>query len=78
MQNVAKPTAVTITYDGQGRPQTISEMVAGHARESAVTFNGDGTPARMVTTYQGTKRTEDYQYNAAGLVVGLTATEGAA
>ena len=78
LQNVAKPSAVTITYDAQGRPQYISEVVAGQARESAVTFNGDGTPARMVTSYQGIARTEEYQYNAAGLMVGLTATEGAA
>lgn len=78
LQNVAKPSQVVIAYDGQGRPQTISEVVAGHPRESAVSFNGDGTPARMATTYQGLKRTEDYHYNAAGLMVGLTATEGAA
>ena len=78
LQNVAKPSDMAISYDVQGRPQTITETVAGQPRVSSVVFNSDGTPAQMATIYQGVTRLETYHYDAAGQMQGLSATETSA
>jgi hypothetical protein len=74
LQNVARPTELSITYDSKGRPQTINEMVAGQPRATSVTYNTDDTVATMTIVYAGVTRTETYSYSG-GRLTGLAATE---
>ncbi len=74
LQNVARPTELSITYDSKGRPQTINETVAGQPRATSVTYNTDDTVATMTIVYAGVTRTETYSYSG-GRLTGLAATE---
>ena len=74
LQNVAKATALVVTYDSQGRPTQVEETVAGQPRMTTVTYNVDSTVATQVIVYAGVTRTETYSYSG-GRLSGMTATE---
>lgn len=74
LQNVAKASLLALVYDTQGRPQQITETVAGQPRVTTVAYNIDGTVSTVTITYAGVTRTETYSYNA-GRLTGMSATE---
>ena len=71
----AEPSAVSYTYDTQGRLIGMSETLPSGTRATAYSYNAAGQVATVTVTLGTSTRTTTYAYNASGALTGTTTTE---
>jgi len=67
----------TFSYDGDSRVSGVTETIDGKTRTTAMTYNVGGNLTQVVIEFDGTRRTESYNYDGDGRIAEMTATEEA-
>lgn len=68
-------TASSVTYDGSGRMQTVTDTVAGMTFVTTLTYNANGLVSTIAVDYGGRTVTYTYTYNADGTLSGYSSVE---
>ena len=71
----ARPSAATVTYDGNGRVSGITETLPQGVRSTVLTYNAVGRVNTVAETLAGKTRTTTYAYDGAGRVSGYAVVE---
>lgn len=71
----ARPSASTVTYDGNGRVSGITETLPQGVRATVLTYNAAGRVNTVAETLAGKTRTTTYAYDGAGRVGGYAVVE---
>lgn len=71
----AKPSASTVTYDGNGRVSGITETLPQGERATVLTYTAAGRVNTVAETLAGKTRTTTYAYDGAGRVSGYAVVE---
>lgn len=71
----ARPSASTVTYDGNGRVSGITETLPQGVRSTVLTYNAAGRVNTVAETLAGKTRTTTYAYDGAGRVSGYAVVE---
>ncbi|CAN7507237.1 hypothetical protein LJR038_000695 [Acidovorax sp. LjRoot38] len=71
----ARPSASTVTYDGNGRVSGITETLPQGVRATVLTYNAAGRVNTVAETLAGKTRTTTYAYDGAGRVSGYAVVE---
>jgi YD repeat-containing protein len=71
----ARPSAPTVTYDGNGRVSGITETLPQGVRATVLTYNAAGRVNTVAETLAGKTRTTTYAYDGAGRVSGYAVVE---
>jgi YD repeat-containing protein len=71
----ARPSASTVTYDGNGRVSGITETLPQGERATVLTYNAAGRVNTVAETLAGKTRTTTYAYDGAGRVSGYAVVE---
>lgn len=77
LATVELPSAVTCSYDTDGRVSSVTEILPAGTRTTTTAYDLDGRVSIVAITFAGSTRTEIYAYNASGQLTGMTATETA-
>jgi len=72
---LAKPSAVSYTYDGSGNVTQQAETIGAVTRATSYTYDANGNIATVVIADGTVTRTETYTYDANGLLTGMSAVE---
>jgi len=72
---LAKPSAVTYTYDANGNVTQQVETIGVVTRTTNYTYDANGNIVTVVIADGTVTRTETYTYDANGLLTGMTAVE---
>lgn len=71
----ARPSASTVTYDGNGRVSGITETLPQGVRATVLTYTATGRVNTVAETLAGKTRTTTYAYDGAGRVSGYAVVE---
>lgn len=71
----ARPSASTVTYDGNGRVSGITETLPQGERATVLTYTAAGRVNNVAETLAGKTRTTTYAYDGAGRVSGYAVVE---
>lgn len=71
----ARPSASTVTYDGNGRVSGITETLPQGVRATVLTYTAAGRVNTVAETLAGKTRTTTYAYDGAGRVSGYAVVE---
>lgn len=71
----ARPSASTVTYDGNGRVSGFTETLPQGERATVLTYNAAGRVNTVAETLAGKTRTTTYAYDGAGRVSGYAVVE---
>jgi len=72
----ARPSASTVTYDGNGRVSGTTETLPQGERATVLTYTAAGRVNTVAETLAGKTRTTTYAYDGAGRVSGYAVVEG--
>ncbi len=71
----ARPSASTVTYDGNGRVSGITQTLPQGERATVLTYTAAGRVNTVAETLAGKTRTTTYAYDGAGRVSGYAVVE---
>lgn len=66
---------ITVTYDGSGRVDTVTETYGSETRTLAYAYDVDGLVSSVVETWGGIERTETFGYDGSGRLSTVTTAE---